>query len=135
MDQKDGPQIWFQSMDWRRSSSTRCTSPTTQSCSLVQMLAKITSLYESLDPEQGFTDMSSLVSTIVTRRSKEKSSLEKLVKIFEDIYRNRKEKKGDLFESLHEGYATLPEHKRYAFNLDLMFIQSLDSVKLQLISL
>lgn len=77
------------------------------------MLAKITSLYESLDPEQGFTDMSSLVSTIVTRRSKEKSSLEKLVKIFEDIYRNRKEKKGDLFESLHEGYATLPEHKRF----------------------
>jgi len=75
--------------------------------------SKITQLYETIDPEQGFTDMSSLGTTILTRRSKERKALHSLVEIFKTILLERTEKKSDFLESLYEGYKDLDEKKRF----------------------
>ena len=51
--------------------------------------------------------MSSLLTTVLTRRSKERAALDQLIQIIQDIYEKRKAegvKKGDFLESLHDGY-------------------------------
>jgi hypothetical protein len=55
-------------------------------------LEELISLFDQMDPEQGFTDMSSLFTTFITRRSKERKALYRFVEIVAEIHDGRKEK-------------------------------------------
>jgi cytochrome P450 len=77
--------------------------------------SELVSLFSIIDPEQGFKDMGSLLTTVLTRRSKERAALHRMVAILRDIYLSRgsNKKKGDFLEALHEEYAQLPDAERY----------------------
>jgi hypothetical protein len=56
---------------------------------------RLVDLFDQIDPEVAFTNMKSLLSTIVTRRAKERKALYEIVDILAEIHQNREEKKED----------------------------------------
>ncbi len=69
-------------------------------------------LFDKIDPEKAFTNMGSLFTTILTRRSKERRALYEIVEILAALHARRREPKGDFLEALHEEFAALPEAER-----------------------
>jgi hypothetical protein len=54
--------------------------------------------FDAIDPEQGFTSMGSLFTTIISGRAKERASLLKLTEMLAAIHRSRTEPKEDFLE-------------------------------------
>ena len=80
------------------------------------LFRRLVHLFDQIDPEVAFTQMSSLLSTILTRRSKERKALYEIVDILAKIRSSRAEPKGDFLEALHEEFSHLDEAQR---NLDV----------------
>lgn len=68
---------------------------------------RLVELFDIIDPEVAFTNMGSLLTTILTRRSKERKALYQIVDLLAGIYNKRKERKGDFLEALHDEFAAL----------------------------
>eukprot|EP01091_Cochliopodium_minus_P002260 TRINITY_DN12123_c0_g1_i1.p1 TRINITY_DN12123_c0_g1~~TRINITY_DN12123_c0_g1_i1.p1 ORF type:complete len:485 (-),score=111.29 TRINITY_DN12123_c0_g1_i1:30-1391(-) len=77
---------------------------------------ELVSNFNAIDPEQGFKDMSSLFSSILNKRSKEREALYNMVKIIRNIVEERRKKnvtKGDFIEALLQEYKDLPVEKQF----------------------
>ena len=75
-------------------------------------LEELIALFDIMDPEQGFTDMSSLLTTFVTRRSKERKALYRFVEIVAEIHDNRKETQDDFLEAMFSELQDLSPKER-----------------------
>lgn len=73
---------------------------------------ELVSHFDNIDPEQGFTSMGSLLTTVLTRRSKERASLYRIRDILARIHDARRERKDDFLEALYDEFQDLPQGER-----------------------